>query len=213
MAENKSLKVVNQAMVLKIEALETAVAKLVAKLDKNAEDFELLGTTVAKLVKKAEDTEFRIYIVDAFRYIRDGIVAKGTSATFPKGSDCMSLMYSSQDLEFPDPDDYEESEVDEWNAVIAEVTKKNADYLIASTFLSGLGLDASSVRDLRVFTGARSNTYNEDCELTTKLKVTNRKNQAALKELLRNLQRLDEGHAAFPLKARLTSWCDSVIVK
>jgi hypothetical protein len=192
MAENESLKAINQAMASKIEALETIVAKL---------------------NKKAEDVEFQNYIADVFRYIRDGIVAKNTSPTFPKGSDCMSLLYSSPDLEFPDQDDFGESEVDEWNAAIAEVNKKNADYGKASTFLTGLGLDASLVRDLRVFNKARNDdTNDEECKLKAKFKVTSNKNQAALKELRTTLQRLDEGHAAFPLKARLIAWCNSVIV-
>jgi len=192
MAENVSLKATNQVMVGKIQLLET---------------------TVTQLKKKAEDVEFQNYIGDAFRYIRDGIVSKGSSTNFPKGSDCMGLLYSLQDLEYPEPDDFEESEIDERNAAIAEVEKKRTDYNRAAEFLADLGLDATLIRDLRGFNKARNDdTHDEDCKLRTKSKLTSIKNQTALKELRTILNRLDEDHAAFPLKNRLIAWCDKVIV-
>lgn len=73
---------------------------------------------------------------------------------------------SSQDLAYPDLDDFEESEHDGRIAAIVEVDKKKADYSQASVFLTGLGLDASFVRDLRLFNKARhDDTHDGECKV------------------------------------------------
>lgn len=200
MAENEALKRTD-TMMSEIDSLKIEVGELKTELK-----------TYADLKKQAADVAFQNLIADVFRYIRDGIVAKATSTEFLQGIDCMSLLYSPQDLEYPDQEEYEESEVDEINA-IAEVDKKKADYAKASDFLTFLGLDASLVRDLRVFNRARNDdTHYEDFKLRAKSKITNSKNQEALIELRTVFEGLDEGHAAFYLKDRLISWCDNNIV-
>ena len=70
-------------------------------------------------------------------------------------------------------------------------------------------MDASLVRDLRVFDKVRNeDNHDADCKLKTKYKITSKKNQTALKELCD----LHEGHVAFHLQTRLISWFESGIV-
>ena len=97
--------------------------------------------------------------------------------------------------------------------LIAEVNQKKMDFQKASEFISGLGLDETLVRDLRVFNKSRNeDTHDADCKLKTKKKIMSKNNQTALKELRTILEGLHEGHAAFHLKTRLMSWFASVIV-
>lgn len=207
--ENETLKIENKRLVEDIASLKaTAITQ--------SEEIETLKATsvtqsekIDALIKKNEDICFQNYISDVFHYMREGIISKNTSATYPDGKDCLFHLYTEKELEDPKDEDYEDSEEDEKKKDIAEVTTKKVQWNDASSFITGMDLDPTLIRDLHKFNKDRNDdTHDEDCNLKTSRKITSPRNQAALKELKTVVDKIETGHASYFIKARLMAWLD-----